>query len=363
MKTYLIVIVSIVLLLCAGCGQQEPVQQTEAPTAAPVQQTEAPTVAPTEETVPPTTAETVPVPELTMGTALADETPALLDILMRGDTVDVVGEYDEGHYVIETDLGYGLVQKELLRLEGDAAYEVWTGYAKRNAKVYGNYRFLGEPVQKLKQNTKVEVLDDLGYCCVVRVDDAVRYMDLDDLSKKKISSDDTGADGGDISLQNQGSVWLLAAIEQAGTVTGQAVVLADGTEVILGYFNRGEEIPIVAEAGFAENWEGYVTVYLNGLYAYVPQMLVLPEGAAAYAAWDGYSKKSSKVYDNFYLLGDHIDKLSTNTKIHVLAEIYGCYLVEVDGIPCYMKQDSVSKNKISTEKEDSDDAEWSPPAM
>ena len=390
MRKYIIVLLALALLLCAGCKKQEPVQ------------TEAPTTAPTETTIPPTTEETIPVPELTMGSALVDDTPAILDTLMRDDVVDVVGEYDEDHYVIKTDLGYGLVKKGLLRLESEAAYEVWTGYAYWNAEVYDNLHLTGEPAQKLKTNTKVEVLDDLGYCYVVRVEETEGFMNKSRLTKWHISSGggssnsggggsssgsggggggSTGADGGDISLQFHGNIVLLAAIEQSGDVTGQATILADGTEVVLGYFERGEEIPMVAEDGLAENREGYVTVYLDGLYAYVPQKLVLTQEAEAYEAWDGYSRWNGVVYDNFYLLGDPIDKLYTNVKVHVIAELENCYLVEVNEVTGYMSKDLVSQTRISTGGRNSDSggsggggnsggggssgggAEWSPPAL
>ena len=100
-------------------------------------------------------------------------------------------------------------------------------------------------------NTKVEVLDDLGYCYVVRVKDTEGFMDKSRLARWPIDAGtgggSTGADGGDISLQYQGGIVLLAAIEQKGDVTGQAAVLADGTEIVLGYFSRGEQIPMVAE--------------------------------------------------------------------------------------------------------------------
>lgn len=360
MKKYIIVLLALALLLCAGCAKQEPVQ------------TETPTTAPTETTVPPTTEETIPVPELSMGSALVNDTPAILDTLMRDDVVDVVGEYDEDHYVIKTDLGYGLVKKELLRPENEAAYEVWTGYAYWNAEVYDNLYLIGEPTQKLKTNTKVEVLDDIGYCYVVRVDETVGFMNKSRLAKWPSSGGgsgggggSTGADGGDISLQFQGGIVLLAAIEQKGDVTGQATVLADGTEVVLGYFDRGEEIPMVAEDGFAENREGYVAVYLDGLYAYVPQKLVVTGEAEAYEAWDGYSRWNGVVYDNFYLLGDPIDKLHTNVKVHVIAELEHCYLVEVNDITGYMNKDLVSQTRISTGGGggNSGGAEWSPPAL
>lgn len=387
MKKYIISLLALTLLLCAGCKKQEPVQ------------TEAPTTAPTETTVPPTTEETIPVPELSMGSALVNDTPAILDTLMRDNIVDVVGEYDEDHYVIKTDLGYGLVKKELLRLKSEAAYEVWTGYAYWNAEVYENLYLTGEPTQKLKTNTKVEVLDDIGYCYVVRVDETVGFMNKSRLAKWPFSSGSgnsdsgggstgsgggggsTGADGGDISLQFQGGIVLLAAIEQKGNVTGQATVLADGTEVILGYFDRGEEIPMVAEDGFAEKREGYVAVYLDGLYAYVPQELVVTGEVEAYEAWDGYSRWNGVVYDNIYLLGDPIDKLYTNVKVHVVAELENCYLVEVNEVTGYMSKEVVSKTRISTGGGNSDSggsggggnssgggnsgggAEWSPPAL
>lgn len=79
--------------------------------------------------------------------------------------------------------------------------------------------------------------------------------------------------------------------------------MADETEVVLGFFSLGDQIPLVAEEDFAEDWEGHVTVNLNGLYAYVPEVLVLAEGKT-YEAWDGYSYWNGVVYDNYYLLGD-----------------------------------------------------------
>lgn len=387
MKKYIIVLLAVTILLCAGCAKQQSAETT------------VPTTVPTETTVPPTTEETIPVPELKMGRAMVDDTPAILSILMRDDTVDVVGEYDDDHYVIKTEKGYGLVKKELLRNTEEAVYEAWTGYAYYHAEFYNNYRLTGEP-QLLNQNTKVEVLDDLGYCYIVRIDDTIGFMNKSRLAKWRFSSgggsgssgggggssggsggggSSTGADGGDISLQFQGGITLLSAIEQTGEVSGQAVILADGTEVILGYFDRGDEIPVVTEDGFAENWDGYVTVYLDGLYAYVPQMLVQAEETEVYEEWDGYSRWNGVVYDNFYLLGDPIDKLYTNVKVHVLAELENCYLVEVNEVTGYMSKDVVSQTRIATGGGGSSDSsgggngsggsgggggdEWSPPAL
>lgn len=374
MKKYILLFLALLWLLCAGCKKQEAVQ-TEVPATAPAG---ASATTPAETTAPPATEETVPAPALRMGTALVDDTPAILDTLMRDDVVDLVGEYDEDHYVIKTDLGYGLVKKELLRPEGEAAYETWTGYAYWNAEVYDELYLTGEPARKLNTNTKVEVLEDIGYCYVVRAEEMVGFMNKSRLAKWPISTGgsgdggsdgSTGADGGDISLRAQGKLVFLAAIEQSGNVTGQATVLANGTEVILGYFKRGEEIPMVAEEGFTEDREGYVSVYLDGLYAYVPQKLVQAQEAEAYAAWDGYSLWNGVVYDNFHLLGDPIDKLYTNVKVHVIAELESCYLVEVNEATGYMRKDLVSQTRIPTGGGSSDSSganggdEWSPPVL
>ena len=358
MKKYILVLLALALIVCAGCVQQEPAKdETVLPT------TEETTVPPTtEETTVPTTTE-APTPELTAGEAKIDQTPAIMSLLMRDDVVDVVGEYDGDHYVVKTDLGYGLVKKVMLRMEGAEPYGVWTGYAYNSAEVYDNFYFDGEPVQKLKLNAKVEVLDDLGWCYVVRIGDAEGFVSKKALAKQKIYYDDsTGKDGGDISLQNQNGISLLAAIEQKGEVTGRAVVLADGAEVVLGYFNRGEEIPVVAEEGFAENWEGFVTVYMDGLYAYVPQELVRPEGSEPYEAWNGYSKWNGTVYNNYHLLGNPVVTLNANVKILVLEELEDCYLVQVNAVTGFMNKNLVSKDKIAVGGTGGGD-EWSPPAL
>ena len=75
--------------------------------------------------VTPTTPETTvlvtePTPECTSATVQVADAPAILMLLNRGDTVDVVKEYDEGHYMVKVDDLYGLVEKQLLRLSGES---------------------------------------------------------------------------------------------------------------------------------------------------------------------------------------------------------------------------------------------------
>jgi uncharacterized membrane protein YgcG len=185
-----------------------------------------------------------------------------------------------------------------------------------------------------------------------------------------------GEDGGDISLRYHGSIQLLSAIEQTGEVTGTGIILADGTEVILGYFDRGEEIPVVTEEGFAESKEGFCTIYLDGLYAWVRENLVCMEEAEPFEEWDGYARWSAVVYDNIHLIGTPKDKLNTNTKIHVVDELENCYLVEIEEVPGFMAKDMVSKWRYSSGSSDDEGgggggsggggvggAEWTPPAL
>lgn len=357
MKKVLLILLA-AALLCAGCSAETP---ETVPTETIPETTSAP-----ETTAPPeTTEETIPVPEVTYVTAKADGVAAVLQTLSRGDTVDVVGEFDEDHYVIRTEEGYGLVEKSLLRVSTAEAFEGYTGYARYNAEFHTNFRLSGEPAQKLKTNTKVEILDDLGWCWLVELDGETGYISTESVSKSPIkgSSGNSSADGGDISLSVPGIVPLFSMVPQTGDVTGEAMVLADGTEVILGYFDRGDEIPVVAEEGFAEDREGYHSVYLEGLYVYVEQTMTRGEGEAEYEAWDGYAKYKAALYDNRWAMGEEIQSLKTNTVVHVLEELEDSYLVEIDGETGFVPKDMVSKTRITGGSSNSSGGDWTPPAM
>ena len=312
-------------------------------------------------------------PQTEEATILADRVPAILTILSRGDTVNVVGEYEEDHYVIETESGYGLVEKILLSLPDDAPYKAWTGYCKGNGNLYDNYRLCGKPVKVLSTNVSIEVLDELeDGCCVVKAGDRTGFMELKDISKNPIQTYSGGApaggsDGGEISLSRSegiitGSVVLLNGITWEKTVTGEATVKADGTEVVLQYFNREDIVQILPEPD--EEWEGCVTVLVEDVYAHVPASLLLKAGEEPYEAWDGYAKKDTAFYNNFHLQGEG-KALSTNTEIHVIADLETCYLVVVNDEFGYVEKTMVSQTKIViyTEPAQSGGKEWSDPVL
>lgn len=358
MRRFSAILLALALILCAGCAKTSPVPETQAPTQLPTQPTE---TQPPETTEPPTE----PLPQTEEGTILADHVPAILAVFSRGDTLDVVGEYDESHYVVQLENGYGLVEKQLLAMANAPAYETWTGYARWDAKIYDNYRLTGTPVQALSTNTRVEVLDDLGECLVVRVGDITGFLSSKCASKFAFQSGGSGGggggsggggggggssggqDGGDISLGIRGGITLLSAIPQQGAVTGQATVRADGTEVVLGYYDRDDTVQIVIEDGFCESWEGCCTVLLNDLYAHVSSSLIRRAGEEPYTPWDGYARYNARLYDSFYLQGEGT-VLYGNKPIHVLCDLGSCYLVTVDDAPGYIAKDFVSPTPISS---------------
>ncbi len=366
MKKIIIILLSFVLLVALGVRV---IQHTELvpaladamiaapdptpmPTPTPTPKpTPKPTPTPTPTPTPEPTPTPIPVPDCEEALVQLDRSPAILMLLNRGDVVDVVGEFDEEHYAIKTEFGYGLVEKQLLRMDGEAAYAAWTGYAKSGAALYDNYQLRGTPVASLSTNTECKVIDELDYCYIVQSGEELRYVSKDQLSKTRIvyyggGGGGAGADGGDISL-SFGGANLLSLVIQSGDVSGTAEVLADGTQVVLGYFDRDDAVPVVLEEGFAPAWEGYHTLYFDGLYAYMPMEFALMNGEEAYASWDGYAAYGSRIYDNYLLQGEG-KQLAMNTIVTVLWDCGGVYVVSVNGEIGYMANSVVSQNRIYT---------------
>jgi len=370
MKYWIAVILCLTVLL-AGCQTEKPAEPILTPTQP---STAAPQTLPPEtdppQTQPPVTepVETEPpVPETAAATALADGTQVILTTANRGDRVDIVDEFLEEYYVVRTEQGYGLIEKRLVRLDGEPGYEQWTGYARSGAKLYDHYHLLAEGAEGLSKNTKVQVLDSLGDVYLVQVDETMGFMRASQLSKTKIKSSSGGgggsADGGDISLGFQGGISLLSTLAPQTEVSSSVgQILADGAEILLGWYDREETVQIVTQEGFAPAREGRYTVYLGGQFGYVWQSLIAEEGAQSYAAWDGYARKNAGFYDNYHLRGEPGKKLSTNTGVQVLQDLGCCYLVQVGEQIGYMDKAQVSQTKIKTSS-GSTGGEWTNPVM
>lgn len=303
------------------------------------------------ETVPETTVPSELYPELEYMTAQINGIPAVLETFSRGDVLNVVQAFDERHYVVKLETGYGLVEQNLIRLEEEGTYEPWTGYAAHKAELYDNYRLAGTPVKRLTANTKVQVLDDLGWCVLVEHEGGTGYMKPEVLatgahggsgSGKTPSGSETpsgtGQDGGEISLHQFPNVTLLATITpQRGNPRGLATVLADGTDVVLGYFDRGDRVPVLKDTVDADR----LTVYLDGLHAAVSGEYLCMEAEETYQSWEGRSKHGAQIYGDFWMLGSPIDRLNADVAITVLHELENCYLVEAGEVTGYLAKDMV----------------------
>lgn len=374
MKRIMILLLVAIMVLSAGCSEEPSVTTTTPATQQTTQNTTEGTDA-TQETTEVTEEPTVPAPACIGAQVQVENAPAILQLLNRGNVVDVVGEYDEDHYVIKTDMGYGLVEKQFLWMSDGEVFQTWTGYASGYIGVYDNFCLFGDPVKNVGMNTRMEVLAELNYCYLVQVGETIGYAKKNHVSKYYIeynapdNKDESGQDGGDISLY-AGGVTLLSVIEQSGEVTGTAVVLVDKAPVVLGYFQMGDTVDVIVEEGFAPQWEGYHTLYLGDFCAYMPAVLTLTEEEDTYETWDGYAAYGSDVYDNYQCQGDG-KRLGVNTVVTVLWHGGEFCVVSVNGDVGYMDADQISStpyytgggNAGSGSNDTESDSEWTPPAM
>lgn len=367
MKKVLTVLLALTLLLMTACGTKAPAQTTQpVPTEAVPETTVATEPQPTEtepvETEPPETEP--PVPETVPATVLADNTGVVLTTVNRGDQVDIVDEYDETYYVVKLETGYGLVEKRLVRPEGEEPYKTWEGYARYGALLYPRYILRAAEGTTLNMNTRIQVLEELGDVLLVQWEETMGYVAKSMVSTTYIKPATGGgsADGGDITLEFRGGITNLSVfVPQEGEVTGKADVLADGTEILLGWFDRDEVVRVVAEEGFADEMEGFRTIYLDGLYGYIRMNFLVEEGAEPYAEWKGYARYGAVVYIDYSMSGESV-KLNTNGEIRVLWDLEDCYLVSSGDVMGYMPKDTVSNTPISYGGGGGGGDEWTPPA-
>jgi len=377
MRKIMLILLAVTILLLAGCGGQQP-EPDETMASETVPSTEAPTEPPTE--IP-----TEPKPTCINAQVQVDAVPAVIQLLNRGDQVEVVGEYKEKYYVICVGDVTGFVEKQLLRLNTEEAYEPWTGYAGYNAGIYASHHLSGSLIQSVKLNTKVEILDELDECYWVQINDLSGFMPKKDISKHYIApynggsegggsnsgsgSSGGGQDGGDITLRY--GIITLSATEPQGVVTGPAEVRVNGAQLILDFYNIGDTVSVVTEKGYALTWEGYHTLYIEGVVAYVPENLVLMEGEESFAQWEGFCAQKTVIYDNYLMQGEG-KALKVNTEITVLWDGGDFYLVSTGDDLGYLPKAQVSETKVSTGGGYYDGGssggggyveEWSPPVL
>lgn len=379
MKRFILLALTLMLLI-SGCAKQP--EPTQAATEEITQAT----------TIPEAEPETTPVPETVPASALAGNIPICLAELNRGDVVEVTGSINEDKVVVKLPEGYAVVNGSLLVPTDAEDYTEWTGYSTWSAKMYDNYHLLGTPVAELRSKS-VQVIDELPNCYIVVFENQLGYAAKNEISRWKPSSggssdsgngnnhggsgnggSNSGADGGDISLSAPFFVAKLSITSQAGAVTGKATVKANRVEAVLGYLQAGESVDVVTESGFAPDMEGYYTVMIDGLFAYVRKELLAMPDDAPYESWEGFSKYGCEINEGLYLDDTIIMKPAINTSVTVLQEFKDCFFVSVDGTNGFVAKDFISTVKTPVYSGSGNgngggsgggnsNSEWSPPML
>lgn len=383
MKKLFVIFLALTLVLGAGCSNQTE-QPAQAETTTP---TQAPTAAPVE-TEPVET--TVPAPRTVEGTIQGIHIPAILSFPQRGDVVQVVGYPDEATATVTVGEAQGTLNKVLLSFNGDPVYESWTAYAKYNTGLYAGYTLVGDPVETLKTNTLLEVLDDLDVSYLVKTGESLGYIAKDQASKWQINSSSsgsgdssgsgnsggssTGKDGGDISLT--GFTGEIRPVLLADTVkTGAAQIRADGGRVVLKYFDRGDKVQLVLDAEVAPEIPGYALILEDGVLAYIPVDWVEKPGDEGFQPWEGYAGYQCMRYDNFELAGKSLGQLNGNQKITVLWQSGEVLLVQSEADVSYIAASTARTTPIPSSSGSSgsgssgssdggsDGESWTPPKL
>ena len=340
MKKLFVIFLALILVLGAGCSNQAEQPAAPAETAAP---TQAPTTVPAETEPVETTAS---APRTVEGTIQGIHIPAILSFPQRGDIVQVAGYPDEATATVTVGEAQGALARVLLSFDGDPAYESWTAYAKYNTGLYASYTLVGDPVETLKTNTVLEVLDDLDVSYLVKTGDSLGYIAKNQASKWRIKSSssssgssgggsNTGKDGGDISLA--GFTGEITPVLLADTVkTGAAQIRADGGRVVLKYFDRGDKVQLVLDADAAPEIPGYALILEDGVFAYIPEGWVEKPGDEGFQPWEGYAGYLCMRYDNFELAGKSLGQLNGNKKITVLWQSGEVLLVQSEADVSYI---------------------------
>lgn len=128
------------------------------------------------------------------GTVLADRTEIYLVILASGDPVRVM-DADENRYQVLTDAGIGTVPKRLIRLASEAPYAEWDGFSDNDASFFSDYRTLCE-IDRLKRNTALRVIDDLGDCYLVEAEGRIGYVRKNQAGSEEYAAPSGGNGGG-----------------------------------------------------------------------------------------------------------------------------------------------------------------------
>lgn len=355
MKKYLLLLLAL-CLLTAGCGKGQETPTTEPPAST------APT---TQETAPETTAPETTAPKTREVQVMGDHIPVIRLLLQQGETLEVAG-YEGTYAKVTAEKEQGLVGTGFLRFP-DEPFESRTAYALWNAGLYPDFSCLGEPLEKLATNTKLEVLEELENCLYVQAGEQTGFVPLAQQSRYPYQAPaDNGSggsgpqDGGDITLMHPGTLRLLADEVK----TGEAKVKVSGVPLVLRFCDYGDRVSVL-ESGTAPELPGYTAILeSDGTTAYIPTAWLAD--AQTFTPWEGYAGSNCKLYEHYLLLGKEVKTLYTNKPLTVLWDAGLTALVQADGERFYAASATLRQTPLvvtpAPESGGSSDL-WTPPAL
>lgn len=398
MKRISLILLCALLLLALGCGNenkepdptQAPAQApTQAPTEVPVvtqAPTEPPTPEPTEVPTPESTATPEPTAEPTPtptpapsgdpAVLKADNIGLLAGTAKEGDVLEILGEEGD-YYLVNLDGETAFIYKKMVKLEGEAAFNEWKGYAQKGAVVNDSPYMDGKNLKTLSRNAGVIVKADLGDVLLVEAGGKTGYMHLRDVSKSKIKSSgssssggssgggSTGNDGDDIELSNRGTLGGIVRLSSTSKYPTSGTVLVEGAELYYCIMSSGQPLTVLPADG--EN-KGMKAVLYNGYVGAVPEDLVRMDSDKPFEQWTGYAKADAKAYETYRKLGD-VKELDKNTEITVTDQIGKLYVVKIGGKTYFMEGDDISKTKLKSSSKGSGGSssgggdEWTDPVL
>ena len=362
MKKYMLLLLAL-CLLTAGCGKEQEAPTTEPPAS------EAPTI---QETEPETTVPETRAPKTREVQVMGDHIPVIRLLLQQGQTLEVTG-YEGTLAKVTAGEEQGLVETGFLRFP-DEPFESRTAYALWNAGLYPDFSCLGEPLEKLATNTKLEVLEELENCLYVQAGEKLGFVPLAQQSKYPYQppadsgSGDSGGsgtqDGGDITLMHPGVLRLLTDAVK----TGEAKVKVPGVPLVLRFCDFGDKVSVL-EPGTAPEIPGYTAILeSDGTTAYIPTAWL--ENAQNFTPWEGYAGNNCKLYGQYQLLDKEVKSLYTNKPLTVLWDAGLTALVQVDGERFYAASSTLLETPlVITPAPESDSSGggssdlWTPPVL
>lgn len=388
--TVLLLALALMILSAVALWARQETESEPLPTAIATTPSSAPTTTPT---LPPPTE-----PDWQLGIVRAGPAEAVYTHFSKGDTLEVIGAFQD-YYVVSHADGDLLIEKRFLRTEGEAPFEIYTGYARSGATVYGSAFFDGDVIATLGLNQAVTVTEGKGDWLFITWDAEEGYVRAEDILAAPVSTNrgnssagsNAGGSGDSAPIQDgtdvdvgslasggvHGGIVLLTDFDGPQTEScpeaGPAVVLADRIPGYLLLLSRGDAVKVVT---FDDE---QARIWLDADHtATLPRFLLRLDGDEEPAVQTLYSTSGAAVY-NDYRLRNVLDMLlSANTPVEVLETLPTCYVVSIDGEISYMSLTALSATPYATgggssgssgtsgnagSANTSDDDGWTPPAM